>query len=257
VHEPGFTYLPNAFGASDATALTDYFATLHPLWENRHPDRRRGGTGRLTRPVYWLGAWQFAALGYYAEPDHVEHKCIRAEPLPDVLVRFLERMRPELARHGDDRLPNTALVNFYGRTPKGPGRPPVDFARLRMHRDAEPGPVVMLSLGQAAQFEFVDPDADMPLWSGWRRGRSAVVLSGPLYKDTLYHRVTQVRQGPSLPANVPDFDVRRISVSFRHVPEHAIHAVQDLPDAARDLVLPNVRLLAEHSEHFRDQLTFV
>jgi alkylated DNA repair dioxygenase AlkB len=246
--------------AEEAQELGDFFATLHPLWETRHPPgtvSQRGLTGRLTRPVYWLGAWQFAALGYYAEPDHLEHRCVRAEPFPPIMTRILERLRPELAAHGDvGPLPNTCLINYYGHRPKGPGQPPVDVARLRLHRDAEPGAVVMFSVGQPAQFEFVLPQATSPEHSQWVRHRSVVVLSGPHYKDTLYHRVTRVRHGdqPALSAQLEDFAVRRVSVSFRHVPERYIYDLAELPDEARAVAEPYVRELAPHAEHYRLQL---
>ncbi len=259
VREPGYSYVPQHITAAEAEELASYFSGLHPQWEQRHAEGstgRRGSRSGLTRPVYWLGAWQFAALGYYAEPDHLVDKCVRAEPLPEVMVRILERLRPELGLHGDDALPNTCLINFYGHTPKGDGRPPVDLARLRMHRDGEPGPVVMLSVGQPAQFEFVEPGQPEPFRSQWIRHRSAVVLSGPLYKDQLYHRVTRVRYGgePALTAHVEDFEVRRISVSFRHVPEDRILDLGQLGPEAQAIARPYVERLAEHSGHFRSQL---
>ncbi|MFK7927493.1 MAG: alpha-ketoglutarate-dependent dioxygenase AlkB [Myxococcota bacterium] len=259
IRESGFTYLPRFFGAQETLDLAAYFAGLHPQWERRHAhgsaeSGRRPGS--LTRPVYWLGAWQFAALGYYSEPEHVHHKCVAAEPIPDVLMSILQRLKPELQAHGDTRLPNTCLINFYGQTCKAPGKPPVDMARLRMHRDGEPGPVIMLSVGQPAQFEFVDPDVSEPVHSQWIRNRSAVILSGPEYKDRLYHRVTRVRYGdkPVLTANVDDFQIRRVSISFRHVPPERIHDFGALNAEARDVVRPYVEQLAQNSSHFRRQL---
>ncbi len=255
----GFTYLPRFMTAEEAEALGAYFAGLHPLWEKRHADSapsRRGATGRLTRPVYWLGAWQFAALGYYSEPDHTHHKCVRAEPLPEVMTQILERLRPEIAGHGDSgTLPNTCLINYYG-TELHEGGPPLDYARLRMHRDAEPGSVVMFSVGQPAQFEFVDPALDAPVHAQWVRHRSVVILSGPEYKDRLYHRVTRVRHGrqPALSARLADFAVRRVSVSFRHVPERCILDLGELDPDARAIARPYVEELAEHVPHFRRQL---
>ncbi len=260
IREPGFSYLPKFIEAAEVRELSDYFASLHPLWEKRHADgqtSRRGGDGRLTRPVYWLGAWQFAALGYYAEPDHLTDRCVRAEPLPPVMVRILERLRDELSTHGDTGpLPNTCLINYYGREGKQPGKPPVDFARLRMHQDAEPGPVVMFSVGQPAQFEFLEPEAPNVERALWIRNRSVVVFSGPEFKDRLYHRVTRVRYGqdPVLGAQLDNFEVRRISVSFRHVPEAYIKDLGDLAREARDIALPYVKQLAPHSAHFAQQL---
>ena len=258
---PGFTYLPRLMSAAEGDALAAYFASLTPLWERRYADgahaRQGGGAGRLTRPVYWLGAWQFACLGYYAEPDHVTDRSVRAEPIPASMQTLLDRLGPTLAAHDPARPepPNTCLINYYGRGVQD--GPPVDYARLRMHRDAEPGPVVMFSVGQPGLFEMLEPDRlTEPELAVWLRHRSAVVFSGPRFKDHLYHRVTRVRYGqaPALTCRVPGFEVRRVSVSFRHVPESAIADLDDLGLAARADVLPYVETLAETSAHFRDQL---
>jgi DNA oxidative demethylase len=260
IRASGFSYLPRFISADEAAALVAYFASLRPLWEKRHADSavsRRGATGRLTRPVYWLGAWQFAALGYYSEPDHVHQKCVRAEPLPDVMMAILERLRPELGAHGDDgALPNTCLINYYGTEPRGEREPPVDYARLRMHRDAEPGAVVMFSIGQPGQFEFVLPGAAEAEHAQWVRNRSIVIISGDEYKDRLYHRITRVRYGeqPVMASRLEGFDVRRVSVSFRHVPERHILDLGELDEAARAIATPYVQTLAEDSGHFRAQL---
>ena len=260
VREDGFSYLPRFLSVQEIDTLAQYFSNLRPLWEKRHTDdaaSRRGNNGRLTRPVYWLGAWQFAALGYYAEPDHTHHKCVRAEPLPEVMITILKRLREELSLHSDNGpLPNTCLINYYGSEPKKGQTPPLDFARLRMHRDAEPGAVVMLSVGQPAQFEFVAPGAEAPAHAQWVRHRSVVIISGPDFKDRLYHRVTRVRHGrqPALSAILDDFEVRRVSVSFRHVPDTHIHDLGELDPDARAVALPYVQELAPYAEHFRRQL---
>jgi len=257
--ESGFSYLPRFVEAEEAEQLAAFFAGLHPLWERRYADDRSRnlGSGLITRPVYWLGAWQFAALGYYAEPEHLVDRCVRAEPLPPVMLRILERLRPELGLHGDNGpLPNTCLINYYGRVRKEPYSSPIDYARLSMHRDAEPGAVVMLSIGQPAQFEFVESKAAEPAHSQWVRHRSVVVISGERYKDQLYHRVTRVRHGqePRLEIQLDDFQLRRVSVSFRHVPEEYIYDLGSLGPAASSIARPYVEQLAEHSPHFREQL---
>jgi alkylated DNA repair protein (DNA oxidative demethylase) len=259
---PGLSYLPKFVSAEEAEALAAFFSKLKPLWESRYANGKsaRGGTGRLTRPVYWLGAWQFAALGYYSEPDHLDNRCVRGEPLPPVMWQILQRARSEMVLHGDEGpLPNTCLINYYGRTAKQPGQPPVDYARLRAHRDAEPGAVMSLSIGQPAQFEFVEPEAEAPHHAQWLRHRSVVVLSGPVYKDQLYHRITRVRYGqdPVLSSRLEDFEVRRINVSFRHVPERYIQDLSELSDEARAIAQPYVEQLAEHSAHYRAQLAAV
>ena len=48
----------------------------------------------LLRPVYWLGNWQFACLGYYEPPRRTADCAVRAEPFPPALaamVREIER----------------------------------------------------------------------------------------------------------------------------------------------------------------------
>ena len=114
----------------------------------------------------------------------------------------------------------------------------------------------MLSVGQPAQFEFVEPGANGPEHAQWVRNRSVVIISGPEYKERLYHRITRVRFGaePPLSSRLEDFDVRRVSVSFRHVPETHIHDLGTLNESARCIALPYVETLAKYSEHFRKQI---
>lgn len=259
VDEPGFTYVPRFISQADAVELVDYFGSLHPVWESRYAEgdtRNRGSKSRLTRPVYWLGAWQFAGLGYYAPPTHVQDRCVRAEPFPPVFERVLEAMAPILTAHGDTDVPNTCLINYYGSERLNPSGPPVDYARLRLHRDAEPGAVAMFSIGQPAQFEFAMPDATEPEHSQWVRNRSIVVISGDEYKDRLYHRITRVRHGqdPVLTTPLHAFHVRRVSVSFRHVPESAITDAHELAPQAQAVALPYIQRLAASSTHWRHQL---
>lgn len=265
---PGFSYLPRFITEGEGRTLISYFGALRPLWEERHAGghaARQGATGRrLTRPVYWLGAWQFACLGYYAPPLHVEDRCVRAEPFPSVMQDILGRLLPTLAEHhapGESvAAPNTCLVNYYGSElkPDAKGRlQPVDGARLRLHRDSEPGPVVMFSIGQPALFEFVDPSKpDVPELSVWLKHRSVVILSGARFKDFLYHRVVRVRHGqePALSCAMENFALRRVSVSFRFVPPEHIRELHALALAAQAQVRGYVEQLAEHSEHFRAQL---
>lgn len=260
IHVPGFTYLPRFFSVEEAQHLIDCFAALKPIWERRWspPGHRRGGAGerRLSRPVYWLGAWQFASAGYYTEPDHREHRCVRAEPIPPIMTGLLERLTDRLADdHADGSLPNTCLLNYYGR--EVGDRTPVDRARLRMHRDGEPGPVVMFSVGQPGLLEFLDPDrSPEPELAVWTRHRSVAILSGPEFKDRLHHRITRVRYGdePVMPVRVDDFELRRVSVSFRHVPEALISDFGDLPAERQALVREYVEELAGDSPHWADQL---
>ena len=261
IERAGFSYLPRFMSAAEGDALIAYFGGIVPLWEQRHRNDEHGRPGehsrRLTRPVYWLGAWQFACLGYYAEPHHREDRCLRAEAFPPVMQTVLDRLRPTLRAHDAtfDDVPNSCLINYYGRE-VGDG-PPRDYARLRMHRDGEPGPVVMFSIGQPGLLEFVDPDHDMkPELAVWTRHRSVTVLSGPEFKDRLYHRVSEVRHGrqPAIGSQLPGFEVRRVSVSFRYVPEELISDFSDLSASSGAQVRDYVEELAKHSPHFRQQL---
>lgn len=263
VSRDGFSYLPRFMSAEEGEALIAYFESLTPIWERRHPKSQHSRDGargrRITRPVYWLGAWQFACLGYYAEPDHREGRCLRAEGFPAAMETVLGRLRPLLADHDcsevREPIPNTCLINYYG-AETGEG-PPRDQARLRMHRDGEPGPVIMFCVGQPGLLEFVDPArGGEPELSVWTRHRSVVVFSGSEFKERLYHRITRVRYGaePALKSPIEGFALRRVSVSFRHVPEPLISDFDGLPSAAQELVRPYVEQLAGASEHYARQL---
>lgn len=263
IDRPGFTYLPQFISKDESAELIDHFADLRPIWEQRFRQDRHARAGgrarRLTRPVYWLGAWQFACLGYYAEPDHREGRCLRGEAFPGVMERILDRLRLHLDEcrlpGAPEGLPNTCLINYYGRE-VGQGVP-VDLARLRMHRDGEPGAVVMFNIGQAGLLEFLDPDRSPdPELRLWTRHRSVTILSGPDYKDRLYHRVAQVRTGaePALRCHLDGFELRRVSVSFRFVPPELIEDFADWPAARREQVEDYVRQLATESTHYRAQL---
>lgn len=268
VEEPGFSYLPGFITEAESEVLLRYFGSIKPLWESRYganqSEREGGGPRRLTRPVYWLGAWQFACLGYYSAPQHIHEKCLRAEPMPSTMREVLERLAPKLAAHQTaeelGQTPNTCLINYYGsgHTTDRTGRvQPLDYARLKMHRDGEPGPVVMFSFGQPAQFEFVDGDKpEEPERSMWLGHRSVVLFSGPRFKDHLYHRVTRVKHGdgPTMPAPLEDFKLRRVSVSFRFVPEAHIKSLRDFSESAQALVRGYVEQLARSSAHFEEQL---
>ncbi len=261
---PGLTYRPQFISKAESEQLIAYFGGLHPLWEQRHRDTGKERSDqhhrRLTRPVYWLGAWQFACLGYYAEPDHREHRCMRGESFPPVIGTILTRLHEVLTEQHVvppelDDLPNSCLINYYGRE-VGKGVPR-DYARLRMHRDHEPGPVIMFNIGQAGLLEFLDPDrAPEPELALWMRHRSIAIISGADFKDRLYHRITQVRTGdlPAMHSQVPNFELRRVSVSFRYVPPKLIEDFSEFPGDSQEQVRDYVETLAENSEHYQQQL---
>ena len=137
---------------------------------------------------------------------------------------------------------------------------PATYARLRMHRDGEPGPVVMFSIGQPGLLEFVDPAVgNEPELSIWTRHRSVNILSGSEYKDRLYHRITEVRHGrePVITSQIDRFETRRVSVSFRHVHESLISNLDEMADESRAQISDYIEELAQHSSHFKAQLNRV
>src|SRR5687768_12704443 len=158
---PGHHYNASFLSAADRAEVLSWLTTLRPLWEERYSKHFPPPPGqvqrRLLRPVYWLGNWQFACLGYYHPPKGVKHRCVRAEPFPPVLARWVAQIE-QLTRkmfHGPD-LPrrwhlNTCLVNLYGSRLEGEKW--VDCARVGEHKDFEPGPVASVSVGERALFQ--------------------------------------------------------------------------------------------------------
>src|SRR4051812_39258722 len=117
VHEPGFID-PRA-----RDEILAWLATLVPLWELRYSTRRPPPPGRqqrpLLRPVYWLGNWQFACLGYYEPPRRTHGVAVAAEPFPPVLARLVARIERRVRDGFPPRVVprrwrlHTCLVNFY------------------------------------------------------------------------------------------------------------------------------------------------
>ncbi|MEZ4360830.1 MAG: alpha-ketoglutarate-dependent dioxygenase AlkB [Kofleriaceae bacterium] len=254
-------YRPGFLDERDRGELTSWLAGLHPLWEQRYSRHRPPPAGKpqraLLRPVYWLGAWQFACLGYYEPPRRVADCAVRAEPFPPVLARVVA----ELERLVRTRFPpasvparwrlNTCLINFYGdRLQDGKW---VDVARVGDHRDLEPGPVASLSLGERALFQFIRRGSHgaPPVHQQWLEDGSLQVFGGA-WKDALLHRVQRVeaKRDLSLGPAIDGFRTRRINLTLRHVPERDVVAFAELPDAARRDVREYVAELAAHSHFF-------
>jgi alkylated DNA repair dioxygenase AlkB len=261
VYEPGF------IDPVSRDEILAWLGQLHPLWEMRYSTRRPPPSGKpqrsLLRPVYWLGNWQFACLGYYEPPRRTNHVAVAAEPFPPVLARlvaqFEKRVRsgfpPSVVPRGWHL--NTCLVNFYGS--RAEGEKWVDAARVGEHRDFEPGPVASLSLGERARFQFVrrgqGGDAP-PVRTQWLEDCSVQIFGGPRWKDDLLHRVQRVddKQKLDLPPRIPGFRTRRVNFTFRYVPDEHVTPFPQLPAAARDDVRDYVAQLAQHSPFFAKQL---
>lgn len=240
-----------------------WLASIHPLWEMRYSTDRpppRGHSQRqLLRPVYWLGSWQFACLGYYEPPRRTRDCAVAAEPFPAVMANLVDRIEREIrsrfpAAHvpRDWRL-NTCLVNFYGHRRQG-GRW-VDVARVGEHRDFEPGPVASVSLGERARFQFVRRGRapTPPVRTEWLEDGSLQAFGGPWWKDELLHRVQRVedKRDLNLAPAVEGFRTRRVNLTFRYVPEGDIIPFARLGSRARVDVRDYVAELARYSSFFR------
>ncbi|MEO8554923.1 MAG: alpha-ketoglutarate-dependent dioxygenase AlkB [Kofleriaceae bacterium] len=256
VYEPGFIE-----PAARAEIVT-WLATLHPLWEQRYSTRRAPPAGKqqrqLLRPVYWLGNWQFACLGYYEPPKRTHDVAVQAEPFPAVLARLVAKIERRVqTSFPPSTVPrrwhlNTCLVNFYGSRLEGGKH--VDAARVGEHRDFEPGPVASLSLGERARFQFVrrgQYDAP-PVRTEWLEDNSLQIFGGPRWKDDLLHRVQRVedKHHVTLPPNIEGFRTRRVNFTFRYVPDEHVRPFAQLPPRARDDVREYVQTLAATSKFF-------
>ena len=254
VYEPGF------IDAQARAEIVAWLATLRPLWELRYSTKRPPPAGKqqrpLLRPVYWLGNWQFACLGYYEPPRRTKHVAVAAEPFPPVLARLVLQIEKRVRRDFPPQtVPrgwhlNTCLVNFYGSRIEGDKA--TDAARVGEHRDFEPGPVASLSLGERARFQFVrrgQPESAPPVRTEWLDDGSLQIFGGPRWKDDLLHRVQRVenKHETDLPPAIEGFRTRRVNFTFRYVPDEHVTPFPQLPAAAREDVKDYVATLAKSS----------
>jgi DNA oxidative demethylase len=266
VIDRSYVYEPDFIDAESRAEILAWLTQLHPIWEMRYSTKRPVPGGKqqrpLLRPVYWLGNWQFACLGYYEPPKRTLNVAVAAEPFPPVLARLVTNIEKRV-RGGfpPNVVPrrwhlNTCLVNFYGdREQDGKW---VDAARVGEHRDFEPGPVASLSLGERARFQFVRrgfTDAP-PVRTEWLEDNSLQVFGGPRWKDDLLHRVQRVedKRKLDLPPKLAGFRTRRVNFTFRYVPDEHVTSFAKLPPAARDDVRDYVAELAAHSPFFAKAL---
>ena len=266
VIDPCYVYEPSFVDTRSRGEIEAWLATLQPLWEMRYSTRRPPPSGKqqrpLLRPVYWLGNWQFACLGYYEPPRRVRDAAIAAEPFPPVLARLVAAIERRV-RSGfpPATVPrrwhlNTCLVNFYGDRLEGDRR--IDAARVGEHRDFEPGPVASLSLGERARFQFVRRGARdaPPVRTQWLEDNSLQIFAGPRWKDDLLHRVQRVddKRTLDLPPRIAGFRTRRVNFTFRYVPDEHVVRFADLPAAPRDDIREYVTTLAQGSPFFAAEL---
>jgi alkylated DNA repair dioxygenase AlkB len=245
--------------------ILDWIKTLYPIWEYRYAKSAENITQRrLLRPVYWMGAWQFACHDYYRPPQGTFHRCVKAEPFPPVLVPLIKKMEQLALKkfHKKDIPPgwelNTCLINFYGRRfEMGKWQ---DSARVGEHKDFEPGPVASLSLGEKAMFQFVKSSfrggPSQVVFQQWLEDRSLQIFGGERWKKQVFHRVQRVANHTKevFQINTQDFETRRINFTFRYVPKSHIHEVSEFPVEKIKPVEGYLKELATHSAFFRKQL---
>lgn len=261
----GWLVVSRFVGPSDRAAIDAWLGTLEPLWEQRFCATRPPPPGDeqrpLLRPVYWLGNWQFACLGYYEPPKRLLDVAVRAEPFPPVLQRLVDTIEARVRRTFDkadvprDWHLNTCLINFYGDAKIG-GKW-VDRARVGEHRDFEPGPVASISLGERALFQLLPRGRDAtPLRTVWLEDNMLLTFAGPLWKDALLHRVTRVedKKKLDLPPAIEGFRTRRVNLTFRYVPDEHVVQFAKLAPGPREDILGYVQTLAAASPYWAAEL---
>ncbi len=253
---------------ADRGIILEWIKDLKPIWEMRYSKNNPppGGESNrmLLRPVYWLGNWQFACLGYYHPTLRRKNCAVAAEGYPPVLQKLVAKIEAIVRqRFKPIDLPegwqlNTCLVNFYGSQVINGKK--TDTARVGEHKDFEPGPVASLSIGERALIQFVESQRKGTrtnvVLEQWLDDRSLEVFGGAFFKSKVFHRVQRVdkRTGVLLAADIPDFDTRRINFTFRYVPECDWVSFGDLPRPLQEDVLPYVQELATKSPFFEKLL---
>lgn len=264
--DAGCDYVSDFVSATQRLALDSWLATLHPLWEQRYSTQRPVPEGkqqhRLLRPVYWLGNWQFACLGYYEPPRRTQNCAVAAEPFPRILQQLVTNMERRIrTQFPATFVPvgwhlNTCLVNFYGN--RFDGTKWVDVARVGEHRDFEPGPVASISLGERALFQFIrrGNGTSPPVRTQWLDDNSLQCFGGPVWKDDLLHRVTRVenKRRATLGPTIEAFATRRINLTFRYVPTADVTSVAKLSARAQLDIAPYLATLAQHADFYARQL---
>jgi DNA oxidative demethylase len=264
--ERSYIYDRGYVDAGTRAALLDWLPSLHPIWEQRFSTRRPPPPGKtqrmLLRPVYWLGNWQFACLGYYEPPRRTGDCAVAAEPFPPAMAGMVDAIERRIrAQFVAADVPrgwhlNTCLINFYGHRRDGDRW--IDAARVGEHRDFEPGPVASISLGERALFQFVRRGArdGAPVRSQWLDDGSLQAFGGPWWKNALLHRVQRVdrKTGVEIPPRIEGFRTRRVNFTFRCVPDEHVVPFRRLGPEAQADVREYVAELARHARFFERAL---
>lgn len=264
----GLIYQKYFINKEERKHIIEWLSTLSPLWEMRyskhHPPPEGDEQRPLLRPVYWLGNWQFACLGYYHPPEGIYNRSVHSTPYPPLMQAIVKRIEILIKRAiASSDIPkgwklNTCLVNFYG--DKQVGQKWEDRARVGEHKDFEPGPVASISLGERAFFQFVSGkpklDGNKVFWEGWLEDSALQVFAGKRFKEHYFHRVQRVdrKNKESFPFEIENFKTRRVNFTFRFVPPEHIIDLHQLPEGDLVDVLPMIQQLAETDSFFKQAI---
>ncbi len=263
----------NYFNSIDYSKWIKWLCSLHPIWESRYlssttneisnyvfmSDENR----KLLRPVYWMGNWQFACLGYFQLPNGTKNRCMRAEPYPDFVQKKIDQIEAKVkATLPPAFIPrkwhlNTLLINYYGSSIDPETGKKIDQARLGEHKDHEPGPVASLSFGAKTLFQFVSSSHKQAnsqvIYQQWLEDNSLLVFSGEKFKNKLFHRVQRVDRKSPIAFNcthLKNYEVRRINLTFRYVPEEFYVDYKDMPQELKLEIDPYIDELAKNTNFF-------
>lgn len=265
----GLYYNPNFLNKTQTNELLTQLQQYSPIWEKKylpsHPEYSGLSPEKkqqmLLRPVYWIGNWQFAGLGYYHPPKGILNRCVQAEPFTGLILE-LKLLMEELVRAQFDKkdLPvgwhlNTCLVNYYGSYFDGKNWS--DQARVGEHKDFEPGPVTSISLGNRALFQFVKSDSrnskSTVVLQEWLEDGSLQIFGSERFKKKLFHRVQRVEDKIKFDFKLPfeNYKTRRINLTFRFVPKEHILPLMQLPLASQTDLAGYIETLSKKSNYWQ------
>ncbi|MGZ3791415.1 MAG: alpha-ketoglutarate-dependent dioxygenase AlkB [Bdellovibrio sp.] len=266
----GLIFKSKYISSAEKEEILNYLRTLYPIWEMRYsknnPPPQNQKQRPLLRPVYWLGNWQFACLNYYHPPKGIYNRCVKAEPYPPILEYLVQKFESMVHEYYEPRdIPrgwhlNTCLINYYGDQILEDGKH-LDCARVGEHKDFEPGPVVSISFGERAFFQFVSSQGteskSNAVFQQWLGDCDLQIFGGDKWKKHLFHRVQRVetKEDQIFPLNeINNFETRRLNFTFRYVPDEHIVPFSKLDDKAKEDVRGYMEKLAEHSAFFKEEL---
>lgn len=264
------TYLQHQYlNPMDREKMLQEILCYNPIWEMRFSKSNPPPEGQenrmLLRPVYWLGNWQFACLNYYHPPKGIQYRCVEAEPYGPLLKKFVHQIEKIVHQKFNPKdIPknwqlNTCLINYYGSKIENGKK--IDAARVGEHKDFEPGPVASFSFGERALFQFVQSSKksgpSQVALQQWLADNSLQIFAGPKYKDHYFHRVQRVEKNKFLnfpSVMIPNFETRRINLTFRYVPTEHIQNVKEFPKNLKEDISPYLMKLSETSQFWKKQI---